>query len=247
MAVSAGAADIDVSIAADFRGAVDMCKLTLIGPSTCPYVQRVLIALREKRARFDAVDIDLAAKPDWLLAISPLGKVPVLRVEREGEPPAVIFESAGILDYLDEALPGERLHPADPLARARHRGWIAFGAEVLTDLQHYATATDGVALAAAHDALLKKFRRLEASLAEGPYFAGLHFSMVDVSFGPVFRQVDALETIAPAGFLDGLPRMERWRRALMERESVRTSAPADYAERYLRRLRQLDAELLKAA
>ena len=73
-----------------------MSKLTLIGSSTCPYVQRVEIALREKRADFDVINVDLASKPDWLLAISPLGKVPVLRVERDGEPPAVIFESAAM-------------------------------------------------------------------------------------------------------------------------------------------------------
>jgi len=224
-----------------------MSKLTLIGSSTCPYVQRVEIALREKRADFDIINVDLASKPDWLLAISPLGKVPVLRVERDGEPPAVIFESAAILEYIEDALPGDRLHPTDPVARARHRGWIEFGADVLADLHDYATATSGAALAAAHAALLAKLRRVEASLAEGPYFAGLHFSLVDAAFGPVFRQIDALEAIAPAGFLDGLPRMERWRRTLMERQSVRASAPADYAERYLGRLRQLDAELLKAA
>ena len=72
-------------------------KLTLISHKLCPYVQRVAIALAEKSLPFTRVDIDLAAKPDWFLAISPLGKTPVLKV---GD--TAIFESAVILEYLED-------------------------------------------------------------------------------------------------------------------------------------------------
>ena len=72
-------------------------KLTLISHPLCPYVQRVAIALAEKSLPFTRIDIDLAAKPDWFLAISPLGKTPVLKV---GD--AAIFESAVILEYLED-------------------------------------------------------------------------------------------------------------------------------------------------
>src|ERR1700716_2152538 len=95
-----------------------MRKLTLISHDLCPYVQRAVIALTEKAAPFDRVYIDLANKPDWFLAISPLGKVPLLKVAA-----AVIFESAVILEYLEETQPNP-LHPADPLARAQHRAMI---------------------------------------------------------------------------------------------------------------------------
>ncbi|MBC8845342.1 glutathione S-transferase N-terminal domain-containing protein, partial [Escherichia coli] len=68
--------------------------LTLISFTTCPYVQRAIIALKEKNVDFDVVYIDLANKPDWFLAISPLGKVPVLKVELPGETEAILFESS---------------------------------------------------------------------------------------------------------------------------------------------------------
>ena len=71
--------------------------LKLISHKLCPYVQRAVIALTEKGVAFERVDIDLAAKPDWFLKLSPLGKTPVLLV---GEVP--IFESAVILEYLEE-------------------------------------------------------------------------------------------------------------------------------------------------
>ena len=47
--------------------------LKLISHKLCPYVQRAVIALTEKGVGFERIDIDLANKPDWFLAISPLG------------------------------------------------------------------------------------------------------------------------------------------------------------------------------
>src|ERR1700738_4748578 len=83
--------------------------LKLISHKLCPYVQRAVIALTEKGVPFERIDIDLANKPDWFLAISPLGKTPVLLV---GD--SAIFESAVILEYLEETQ-AKPLHPADPL------------------------------------------------------------------------------------------------------------------------------------
>ncbi len=73
--------------------------LHLISHHLCPYVQRAAIALTEKGVVFDRIDIDLANKPDWFLAISPLGKTPVLRADDHA-----IFESSVILEYLEEKL-----------------------------------------------------------------------------------------------------------------------------------------------
>lgn len=55
-------------------------SLKLISHKLCPYVQRAVIALKEKGVPFERIDIDLADKPDWFLKLSPLGKVPVLVV-----------------------------------------------------------------------------------------------------------------------------------------------------------------------
>jgi glutathione S-transferase len=73
-------------------------SLHLISHALCPYVQRAAISLTEKGVTFERTDIDLSNKPDWFLAISPLGKTPVLVVD--GTP---IFESAVILEYLEDS------------------------------------------------------------------------------------------------------------------------------------------------
>ena len=67
-------------------------KFQLVSHELCPYVQRAAIALAEKGVAFERADIDLAAKPDWFRAASPLGKVPLLLVDGG----AVLFESAAI-------------------------------------------------------------------------------------------------------------------------------------------------------
>jgi glutathione S-transferase len=81
--------------------------LTLISHVLCPYVQRAVIALTERRVPFERVDVDLSNKPQWFTAISPLGKTPVLQVDD-----TAIFESAVILEYLEETQPFP-LHPAE--------------------------------------------------------------------------------------------------------------------------------------
>src|SRR5687768_16715354 len=109
---------------------------TLVSHALCPYVQRAAIVLAEKRVPFERVTIDLADKPAWFTAVSPMGKVPLLRV---GD--AVLFESAAICEYLEDTT-APALHPADPVERARHRAWMEFGSNVLNLIAAFYGAAD---------------------------------------------------------------------------------------------------------
>src|ERR1700675_2710047 len=131
-------------------------RLKLISYKLCPYAQRAVIALTEKGVAFERIDIGLATKPDWFVAISPLGKTPVLLV---GDVP--IFESAVILEYLEETQPSP-LQPADPLRRAEHRAWIEFGSAVLNDIAGFYAAPDEAAFKAKTAQLEARVARLES-------------------------------------------------------------------------------------
>jgi glutathione S-transferase len=198
-------------------------RLKLISHKLCPYVQRAVIALTEKGVPFERIDIDLANKPDWFLKISPLGKTPVLQV---GD--SAIFESAAILEYLEETQ-ARPLHPADPLKRAEHRGWIEFGSSVLNDIAGFYAAVDEATFKAKTAQLEQKFARLEARVEASPWFDGENFSLVDAVFGPVFRYFDVFDGIADFGILSDKPKLARWRKSLAARPSVRTAVSADYA------------------
>jgi glutathione S-transferase len=205
--------------------------LTLISHTLCPYVQRAAIALAEKAVVFRRVDVDLANKPAWFLAVSPLGRTPVLRVGDTS-----VFESHAILDYLDETLP-PRMHPEDALARAEHRGWIAFASAVLDDIAGLYGATDEAAFDARRTRLAARLAVVEARLRGGPWFDGAAFSLVDAAFAPVFRYVDAFDRIGLTGVMDGKPGLARWRRALARRPSVRAAVAPDYPDRLMAFLR----------
>jgi glutathione S-transferase len=200
----------------------------LISHHLCPYVQRAAIALAEKGVPYERTYIDLAAKPDWFKAVSPLGKVPLLRIGEE-----VLFESSVICEYLEETASGPRLHPADPLHRARHRAWMEFGSALLGDIAGFYHAPDAAGFETKRQAIRGKLARMEEALGDGPWFGGAAFSLVDAVFGPVFRYFDAFDAVGGFGFLDGLPRMRAWREALAARPSVRDAVQPDYPERLL--------------
>jgi glutathione S-transferase len=220
-----------------------MSRLTLVSHHLCPYVQRAAIALAEKGAAFERITIDLAAKPDWFKAISPLGKVPLLRVARPGGGEAVLFESAVICEYIEETEPGPALHPSDAIERAEHRAWIEFASSILADIYAIETTPDAALFESRRQALAQKFARVEQTLGpgsgSGPFFAGNRFSLVDAAFGPVFRYFDTFDAITDLGILAAKPKVAAWRRALADRPSVRSAVAADYPER-LRRF--LDAQ-----
>jgi glutathione S-transferase len=203
-----------------------MPKLRLISFPLCPYVQRAAILLAEKGLGHERVDIDLSNKPDWFLKLSPLGKVPVLVVEQDGKE-EVLFESAVIAEYLDETVE-PRLHPADPLSKARHRAWIEFASATLADIYGYYTAADQKAFFNKQEAMAAKFQRLEEQLGDGPYFAGGQFSLADAAFAPAFRYFDLFDRITGGGLFEGRPKLAAWRAALGDRASVRAAVPASY-------------------
>ena len=201
--------------------------LKLISHKLCPYVQRAVIALKEKGVPFERVDIDLANKPDWFLRLSPLGKVPVLVVATdEGE--VALFESNVICEYIEETQEGRKLHPADALKRAEHRAWMEFGSAILGDLWGLETTTDPAIFESKRQALAAKFARVESALGEGPYFAGSGFSLVDAVFAPVFRYFDLFDQLTDLAVFTHTPKLRAWRSALAQRPSVRSAVSPDY-------------------
>ncbi len=205
--------------------------LTLVSHHLCPYVQRAAISLAEKGVTFQRVHVDLANKPGWFEALSPLGKVPLLRVVQDGKE-TIIFESAVILEYLEESQPNA-LHPSGPLERARHRSWIEFGSSILNRIGAFYNAKSDADLTSQAQELSAMFARVESELTQGPWFSGQHFSLVDAVYGPIFRYFDVFDQIDDFGAFDGLSRTLAWRKALAGRASVRGAVAADYPERLL--------------
>lgn len=206
---------------------MDNVKLQLISFKLCPYVQRTVIALREKAVDFDITYIDLARRPAWFKAISPLGKVPVLRV---GE--TSLFESAVINEYLDEVY-APTLHPSDPLRRAHNRAWIEVASVLTTQQYQLGIAVEKAEFSALWERLDSGLERLDGELGSGPYFNGADFSLVDASLAPVFMRCAIFDRHMHPDHFAARPRLAAYRDALLARPSVVDSVVPEFTELFI--------------
>jgi glutathione S-transferase len=199
-------------------------KLELVSFKVCPFVQRSVIALNEKGIEYTLTHINPHEPPDWFKAISPLGKVPVLLVD--GKP---VFESAVILEYLDEVYP-PALHPADPLEKAQHRAWIEFCSELVMRQFRMSMAKDEAGFTEARESLVQGLQRLDGVVAaEMPFFSGSRFALVDCVYAPLFMRLVLLKQHFALD-IPLSPRIQAWSDALLAMESVKTSVVEDFAD-----------------
>ena len=202
-------------------------SLHLISFKTCPFVQRAVITLKHKHIDFEITYIDLADPPDWFLELSPLGKVPVLKVDDE-----VLFESAVINEYLDEITGGE-LQPREPLARAKNRAWIEFASNMLGNLYMMKMSKDEERYNKYRDVLVSQLQRVEKRLGDGPWFNGEDFSLADTAFAPLFRQNSVADNQLSVLDPVTMPRVDAWAQRLLALPEVRDSVVDEFEDLYL--------------
>lgn len=212
-------------------------ELELVSHHLCPYVQRAVVTLLEKNIPHQRTYIDLSNKPDWFRQISPLGKVPLLKVGDEA-----LFESAVICEYLDEITLGS-LHPTDPLVKAKHRAWIEFGSSILNAIAGFYNAATAETFEQKRLELVNKFAWIEQHWQGEYYFAGEKFSLVDAVYGPIFRYFDVFDAIADFNIFIGTPQVRDWRQALQARPSVQQAVREDYPQQLVRFLEQRNSHL----
>lgn len=204
--------------------------MELVSFDLCPFVQRSVITLLKKDVPHKITYIDLDNPPDWFLAISPLGKVPLLKV---GD--AVLFESAAINEYIDETSGAAPLHPEEPLRRAHNRAWIEFASNLIGLGYRAVVAQDEVSYLRTMDERDGLLEHLESQLAGGPYFNGSVFSLADTSFAPWFFRQAITEKLHERESLANFPKCLQWRNALLALDYVQNSAPDNFAELYAKR------------
>jgi glutathione S-transferase len=103
--------------------------ITFYYGSGSPFAWRVWLALEHKTLAYDMKVLSFSEgdlKKPAFAALNPRRKVPVLVDSGEAGEPFVLYESAAILEYLDDAYPGsgERLFPGDARARALVRRMV---------------------------------------------------------------------------------------------------------------------------
>ncbi|MBI3042425.1 MAG: glutathione S-transferase family protein [Betaproteobacteria bacterium] len=201
-------------------------KYMLCSFKTCPWVQRAAIVLRAKQVPYDITYIDRDKRPEWFLKVSPHSKVPVLVVDGKD----ALFESNAIAEYLDETV-APRLHPEDPLARARNRAWTDFVPTFASAVSStmYADSDEEFAEKAAR--ISSPFGKLDEALARrgnaGPCFNGPAFSLVDAAYAPFLQRYTFMDRLRPLGIIESFPHLAAWRDALLAHPAVKASTVAN--------------------
>jgi glutathione S-transferase len=190
-----------------------------------------VIVLRAKNVEFDVTYVNLSDKPDWFLKISPHGKVPVLAVDDQP-----LFESNAIAEFLDEnAEP--RLHPVDPIKRARNRAWVENIRDFSASIRGLYYANTKEEFEATLEDTPVQFQKMENAIKEdrgndGPYFNGPDLCMVDASYAPFLRRFLLVEKSTKTGLMAKFPLLSAWADALAQNEAIVGSLPANFEEEF---------------
>jgi glutathione S-transferase/RNA polymerase-associated protein len=167
-------------------------SLTLYEHPLSPYAQKVKIALREKGLTFEAVlpqGMGAGGAVGAFVEANPRAEVPALI---DGE--VRVFDSTIILEYLDDAYPGEAMRPHAPEERARvrmleevmdtHFEAITWGLSELSWFKRAEGAQAEAIRAAAARQLAGFYAWLERQLGHRTWFNGAEFGWGDLAVVP---------------------------------------------------------------
>jgi glutathione S-transferase len=215
-------------------------KLELVSHLLCPFVHRAAIMLHEKGVSFERRNVDLKNKPDWFLAISPRGKVPVLVADG-----VALFESAVICEFLDETHP-PHLVPAEPFDRARQRGWVEVANDLLAAQFRLLAAAEPDEVEKQQVALDGLLARFEQAIDAGVIAQGA-FGLIHVAVAPALHRFVVVEDRLGLKLLEGTPKLAALVRRLTKRPSVIETVPPDFDRQFVQVLAERNSLLVARA
>lgn len=170
---------------------------------TCPYAQRVWIAMNYKglQDEIQLVPISLNDKPSWYKDVYPPAKVPALEHNNK-----ITGESLDLLKYLDTHFEGPKLFPDDPAKNE-------FAEEMMAYAGPFGGATVSYLKGGSEGDLVAALDKIEEALSkfdDGPFFLG-QFSAVDIAFAPfVERFQPLLLELKNYHITSGRPKLATW-------------------------------------
>ncbi len=217
-----------------------MSKPRLISFKVCPFVQRSVILLKEKNVDYDIDYIDVYNPPEWFLALSPTGKVPVMQVEG-----TVLFESAVINEYIDEVY-APQIHPQDPLKKAQNRAWMEYTSPLYMGTFNIIMSKQKEAMEKALEEFDEQLAGLEKAKQNTPWFNGEDFSMMDIAAAPIFTRTKFINDHLKLDLLKNYPALQQWSKDLLARQTVKESIVDGFDDLLLTRMKANESYILSA-
>ncbi len=208
-----------------------MADVRLYGAAYSVYVQAGRMALHEKGVAYELVPVDVFADdrvPYAYLTLHPFGRIPALEhVDFR------LYETSAITRYIDEAFDGPRLQPVEPRQRARMNQFISiadayvyphlvWGLYVeLVSRAERGEAADDARVALAWELAPTCLKALTDLIDDDIWLCGDSITLADLHLAPMFALF--LQVPGASEMMAGYPRLERWWRAVSEREAFTLS------------------------
>lgn len=185
----------------------------------CPYACRTKLVLTAKGIKYETININLKAKPDWFLERNPLGLVPTLETAA-GE---VIYESPITCEYLDEVYPEKKLLPSSPFGKAQQRMMLEHFSKIPPYFYKILMGRkNGEDVSKLEEELKEKLSKLNDDLGKKKtkFFGGDSITMIDYMMWPWFERLELLEL---KNCLDSKPELQKWREGMFEDPAVKAT------------------------
>ncbi|XP_059666193.1 glutathione S-transferase DHAR2-like [Cornus florida] len=196
---------------------VEVCAKAAVGApeilGDCPFSQRVLLTLEEKKIPYKIHLINTSDKPQWFLEANPEGKVPVIKSDDKWVP-----DSDVIVGIIEENHPDPPLSPPPELSSVGSKIFPAF-----VKFLKSKDPSDG-----SEQALLDELKALDEHLkAHGPYINGENISAVDLSLAPKLYHLEvALGHFKKWTVPESLVHVRNYMKLLFSRESFEKTKAA---------------------
>ncbi|KAK9684144.1 hypothetical protein RND81_10G189600 [Saponaria officinalis] len=198
--------------------ALEVCAKAAVGApdvlGDCPFTQRVLLTLEEKKLPYQLHLIDISNKPKWFLDINPEGKVPVIKLDGKW-----IADSDVITALLEQKFPEPSL--------VSNPEFTSVGSKIFSTFVSFLKSKD--ASDGTEQALLVELKQFEEHLnSHGPYVCGEKVTAVDLSLAPKLYHLEvALGHYKNWSVPKNLPHVRNYMKLLFSRESFEKTKAAE--------------------
>ncbi|KZV24701.1 dehydroascorbate reductase family protein [Dorcoceras hygrometricum] len=197
--------------------AVEICAKAATGaPDTlgdCPFTQRVLLTLEEKKIPYSTHLINISEKPQWFVEVNPEGKVPAVKFDDKW-----VGDSDTIVGIIEEKYPEPSLSPPGDVS--------SVGSKIFPSFVKFLTSKDPND--GSEKALVDELKALDEHLkAKGPFVNGEKICAVDLSLAPKLYHLDvALGHYKGWAVPESLSHVHNYKKLLFSLESFQKTKPA---------------------
>ncbi|MDQ7075768.1 MAG: glutathione S-transferase domain-containing protein [Gammaproteobacteria bacterium] len=124
------------------------------------------------------------------------------------------------------------IDPKELLEKANHRSWTEFASDITMNMFAMLYVKDEKEFFELKNKVAEQFSQVEKAIdADGPYFSGRNFSLVDTAYAPIFSRLKLVDQVYALNLLS--KRLAYWSEHSLKRASVKNSVVDNFDELFM--------------